>query len=311
MKKTAVLVLGIIISFGLISACSLPVPEVPTGSGPATDTTTAETTGIETETGTETGTETATETTSAEAETSASDELSQIIITLSNTSDYLFYELYISPTADDQWGENLLAGNAPLEINDSVEIELEAHDFNVYDLGVLDEEQDEYYFFRVPLDNGSEVSVYFGEDGLAADITDASGNIVTVPGSVNITDPDGDPGNVGDEWIEFYLINELTSNSLTEFYLMPPGSTDDSVRSNNLLEALQQLAPEEVASISVNSQGLFDVLLIDDAFNEWYFSTVELEPGYIATIADEDGVTLMVIDAEENTVEYVSEQQLS
>jgi len=109
-----------------------------------------------------------------------------ITIEFSNASNYIFNEIYISPTASNEWGDELLGSTRILKSNGSVDIELHAYDYDNYDILVVDEDRDEYYFSRVSLQNGSEVAIYFGINGLAATVFDAQGNETsTVYGDLN------------------------------------------------------------------------------------------------------------------------------
>lgn len=108
-----------------------------------------------------------------------------LTITFSNTSGYIFNEIYISPTASNSHGEELLGSTRILKSNGSLDINIPAYDFDTYDILVVDEAGDRYNFSRVSLSHGGGVSIYFGNDGLAADVTDNKGNAIgTVPGTL-------------------------------------------------------------------------------------------------------------------------------
>ncbi len=107
-------------------------------------------------------------------------------ITFSNASDFIFNEIYISPTAANEWGAELLGSTSVLKPNGSIDVKVPAYYYDSYDILVVDEDRDEYTFTRVPLQEGGEVAIYFGEEGLAADILEPSGGTAaTVAGLLN------------------------------------------------------------------------------------------------------------------------------
>lgn len=121
-----------------------------------------------------------------------------LTITFSNASDYIFNEIYISPTASNDWGSDLLGSTSVLKSNGSLDVEVQAYDFDSYDILVVDEDKDEYYFSRVPMQDRCEVAIYFGDEGLAADVYDKSGTaLATVAGSLGGSEGGGDSGGGG------------------------------------------------------------------------------------------------------------------
>lgn len=92
-------------------------------------------------------------------------------IVVTNSSDYHFNELYITPTAAPDWGADLLGSTSILKKGGSVAVTLDAYDFNTYDLRVVDEDDEVYLFQRIPLNEGSEIAIGFGNEGLQADVT--------------------------------------------------------------------------------------------------------------------------------------------
>ena len=125
---------------------------------------------------------------------------SNLTITFSNASSYIFHEIYISPTASSDWGEELLGSTRILKSNGSIDVEIPAYDYDNYDILVVDEDSDEYYFSRVPLQTGSEVAIYFGDDGLAADVADSRGNsVATIFGTLEGASGGGSYDNGGND----------------------------------------------------------------------------------------------------------------
>lgn len=124
---------------------------------------------------------------------------SVLTVIFSNSTDYIFNEIYIKPTATDEWGGELLGSTRILKGNGSVEVDIPAYDYENYDIGVVDEDGDEYAFTYVPLQDGSEVAIYFGDNGLAADVADSEGNMAaTVMGTLGSAAGGGDGGGGGD-----------------------------------------------------------------------------------------------------------------
>lgn len=109
-----------------------------------------------------------------------------ITITFTNSSEYMFNEIYISPTAADEWGSELLGDTSVLKANGSIDVTIIEYDYDNYDIRIVDEDRDEYLFTRVPLSDGFTVYIYFGEQGLVATVLDEEGDeITTVSGSMN------------------------------------------------------------------------------------------------------------------------------
>lgn len=106
-------------------------------------------------------------------------------ITFSNASSFIFNEIYISPTAANEWGADLLGSSSVLKSNGSIDLEVPAYDFENYDVMVVDEERDTYRFTRVPMKDGNELAIYFGENGLAADVIDGGKTATTVAGTLD------------------------------------------------------------------------------------------------------------------------------
>jgi hypothetical protein len=119
-------------------------------------------------------------------------EPTSINVVFSNVTDYLFNEIYISPTAANEWGSELLGSTSVLKSNGSVEVTIPAYDYNNYDIRVVDEDKYQYIFKYVPLESGSEVGIFFGDEGIAAEVYDAAGSSLgTVLGEIGGGADDG------------------------------------------------------------------------------------------------------------------------
>jgi len=114
-------------------------------------------------------------------------------IKFNNDTAYNFNRIYISPTASEMWGDELLGSTSILKARGNVEVTIPAYDFNNYDIQILDEDNDEYVFMYVTLQDGYTVSINFGDEGLAANIYDHLGIMVsTVFGTINSNDMQND-----------------------------------------------------------------------------------------------------------------------
>ena len=131
---------------------------------------------------------------------------STLDITFSNGSNYIFNEIYISPTAANDWGSELLGSTSVLKSNGSIDVEIPAYDFDNYDIRIIDEDRDEYSFQRIPLQDGCEVAIYFGDIGLAVDVYNQRNELlVTAAGVLN----GGDGAVIGDgrgDFVEEVLV---------------------------------------------------------------------------------------------------------
>lgn len=118
-----------------------------------------------------------------------------ISVTVSNYTDYNFNELYVTPTASTEWGEDHLGSTNILKKNGSFDISLAKYEFNTYDIHIIDEDGDEYLFSRVPLDNGSEVQISFEADGLVATSIMPDGTMEAVYGALSGSEDGGGETN--------------------------------------------------------------------------------------------------------------------
>jgi hypothetical protein len=238
---------------------------------------------------------------------------SEITIIFSNASDYNFNEIYISPTAADEWGEELLGSTRILKSGGSIDVDIPAYDFNNYDILVIDEDRDEYTFTRVPLQNGSEVAIYFGEEGLAADVYDDEGNdAATVYGTLgDAYDGDDAQPDVGADDIaatgsdtDGQYIFTVYNESDYDIYAIHMGTADASAEEDidilpEVLSAgestdLSGTAPQELWSNTewtlyiTDTEG--DTSTSFDEFNPWIVSYVDIywdsdNGGYVCEFA--------------------------
>ncbi len=236
----------------------------------------------------------------APKEAPASTAPTEFSITFSNASGYIFNEIYISPTASNDWGQELLGSTSVLKANGSLDVTVPAYDYDSYDIRVVDEDSDEYTFTRVPLQDGSEVAIYFGDQGLAADVADAGGTLTaTVVGNLNgggtaapaETPTDAAPtvtgtGNDTNGQYSFTVYNE----SSYDIYAIYMGVSNATASQD--LDILPQILPagESIELVGLASQGdwmntewTLNVVDVDgdeslsfDSFNPWLVSYINI-----------------------------------
>lgn len=96
--------------------------------------------------------------------------------TLVNKTGFTIDEIYVSPNGDDEWGEDVmsldvLANGKSVEISFDEDYEELLLDFDIdlYDLKVVDEDGDEYYWTKLKLEtiNSIEISLDKKGNGIA------------------------------------------------------------------------------------------------------------------------------------------------
>ncbi len=229
-------------------------------------------------------------------------EPDSIKVTVTNGSDYQFIELYVSPSAANEWGDDHLGSTSLLKRNGSFDITLDKYEFNTYDIRVVDEDDDVYLFGRVPLNNGSEVVIGFGENGLVAEVTHADGTTEAVAGELQGADGGGGgggapaaeapaptvtgTGNDTNGLMEFTVYNE----SDYEIYAIYVGVSNAAAEDDlDILPAT--IPPHESADASVvasqgdwlNTEWTMYVTDVDgdtsasfETFNPWLLSYVDI-----------------------------------
>lgn len=153
-----------------------------------------------------------------------------ITVTVKNASSYIFNELYVSPTANSEWGADHLGSTNILKNNGSFDIKLNKYEFDNYDIRVVDQDGDRYQFTYVPLKEGTTVEISFN-DGLIATLTHKDGQQATVSGelvSANSGSDSTDQSSIYDEDFSFTIYNE-SPYEIYAIYMSPETSTEDSV----------------------------------------------------------------------------------
>ncbi len=80
---------------------------------------------------------------------------------LVNKSTYVIVELYVAPTSEDEWGEDVL-GTDVLPNNESVDIEFSRSEKTCHwDLRIVDEDEDEVTWTKLNLCEANEITLRY------------------------------------------------------------------------------------------------------------------------------------------------------
>ncbi len=92
---------------------------------------------------------------------------SNLDFTLVNQTGVTISQFFISPTSVDDWQEDVL-GVDVLDDGDSVDIVFSRHeDARLFDMKVIDSEDDSYEWFKIPLDEVNILTLSFNKAGVA------------------------------------------------------------------------------------------------------------------------------------------------
>ena len=149
-------------------------------------------------------------------------------ITIKNSSSYIFNEIYVSPTADSNWGDDKLGGTNVLKSNGTYEIEVDAYDFENYDIQIVDEDNDEYEFKYVRLVDGCEIAIGWDSNGLYATITYPDGTEETIDGDYYSASSTSNYSS-GNGYYNFTIYNE-SAYDIYAIYMGPAsGAPSDDI----------------------------------------------------------------------------------
>ncbi|MDR0952379.1 MAG: hypothetical protein LBM18_05590 [Oscillospiraceae bacterium] len=116
-------------------------------------------------------------------------------VRVTNSSGYTFEQLYVTPTAQNDFGDDLFGSTTILKDGGSFDIKVMKYEFDTYDVRIVDEDDDVYQFSRVSLGDGSEIAISW-DNGLVATVTAKDGSSAEFEGVMN---PDSeDSGSVAD-----------------------------------------------------------------------------------------------------------------
>lgn len=215
--------------------------------------------------------------------------------TFTNDSAWTFNEIYLSPTASDDWGEDQLGGTNILKAGGSCEVTLESTGNGLYDIEALDEEGDLWTFMRIPLEAGSEVIIlHTGAEVLAVSVS-PEGEETEIVGELS-SDASSEEG-----WFEFMLYND-TGYAFMEVYVT--GIDADDKGYNHVADAPQQ--DGSYATIGLEEQSSYIIAIIDEDGDGWVFADVYLEQSCEVNISFSDPeMTVYYMDGSTQT--YVCE----
>jgi hypothetical protein len=220
-------------------------------------------------------------------------------VTVKNSSGYIFNELYATPTADSEWGDDHLGSTSILKKGGIFEITLTTYNYNTYDIRVVDEDDDVYLFERVPLEEKCEIEIVW-EDELAAWVfydNSSKEDKYVVGFFASGSDDTYDDENY--DWIDMTFYNG-TVWDFTEVYIYEVSSSDSGY--NHVANSPFNSYTESV--IGVDYYDFYNVELLDTEFVWWVFKDVELGEGCNALITWTDENPIMSV---EFTSGYVAE----
>jgi hypothetical protein len=228
----------------------------------------------------------------APAVTAAPAKATTLMATVINSSGYVFQELYVSPTAANDWGDDHLGSTSLLKKGGSFDITLPAYDFNTYDIRIIDEDEDAYLFERVPLSDGCSIDITWETD-LVAVVSGGSGEGAAVTGMLESASSGSDTSSDAstdtsssaavDTWYDLEFYND-TSFYFSDLYLFDSGATDESQIGYNHIESIGGMVSEETVTVGVDALSSYGVLLLDEDGDEWYYTGVYLEDGAYVSV---------------------------
>ncbi len=93
--------------------------------------------------------------------TSAAPQNRKLDFKLVNKSTYVIVELYVAPSSEDEWGEDVL-GTDVLPNNESVDIEFSRSESTCsWDLKIVDEDEDEVTWTKLNLCTANEITLRY------------------------------------------------------------------------------------------------------------------------------------------------------
>ena len=115
---------------------------------------------------------------SSVASSSSTSESEFLGIVFSNASDMTLNEIHITPSAIDKDGNELLGDTRVLKSNGTVEFQVQAYEYENYDVKLVSDTKEEYKFIKVPIFNNDKLSFYFDSTGATIDVVNENGQIV-------------------------------------------------------------------------------------------------------------------------------------
>ncbi len=92
--------------------------------------------------------------------------MNNIEFTITNSMGLTIHEIYVAPSVDEDWGSDCLDSETVIEDGEGCHIELETEEtVELWDIRIIDAEENEYVFEQVDLSEIEEMELYFDEDG--------------------------------------------------------------------------------------------------------------------------------------------------
>lgn len=178
---------------------------------------------------------------------------SSLSVTVTNCLDYDIADLYIDPDGEENWETSLLGDNGFTD-SDSIQVSLEPTDNLLYDMKVSGADGDCYYFYELPLSNGTTVELVSDQDEYKALVTPKKGDAVTICGDHD------------------YVVKAPTPEDLLDASISMPG-----------YESLVIPYPSTMKVAKSNSENRFiqfDAVNDPDSNNGISFNLIELQGSY-------------------------------
>lgn len=220
-----------------------------------------------------------------------------------NSSGYVFNELYVTPTADTEWGSDHLGSTSVLKKGGTFELTLPIYDFNTYDIRVVDVDEDVYLFERVPIENGCEVDIVWESD-LAASVSYTDKDSTYIVGVFESGNDDYYSDDYDSGWLDMTFMN-YTGWDFREVYVYATGSSDMGY--NHVADS--PLYDESQHAIGVDDYVYFDIVCVDQDYDTWTFTDIYLEDGCSLTFyySSDDGAFFEIWYTDNSVSSYYGE----
>ena len=106
-------------------------------------------------------------------------------IELQNLLDHDVYELYISSADAEEWGESVLGSDVFSE-NQTIQFEVDVKNAPNWDIHAVDSDGDFYFFYDVPMANGTAVQLVSKNEGCTVVVIPKKGAPLTIDGKFEL-----------------------------------------------------------------------------------------------------------------------------
>lgn len=125
-------------------------------------------------------------------------------IELQNLLDGDIYELYISKTDADEWGESVLESEVFSE-KQTIQLEIDVKDAPSWDIHVVDWDGDFYFFYDLPIANGTTVQFVSTDEGYSVIVIPKKGTPLTIDGEFELGAPEEIPSPSADDPLDLSI----------------------------------------------------------------------------------------------------------